>query len=66
MLKNFKLVNTNGLTGLNYQGRTISFDKIDDKLAETLIGKTHVLERVGEAPAAGATDDKKKELPAAS
>ena len=46
MLKNFKLVNTEGLNGVFYKGRTIPFDKIDDKLAEQLIGKTHVLERI--------------------
>ncbi len=51
MLKNFKLVNTDGLTGLRYKGRTIPFNKIDDTMAEQLIGKTHVLERVAEAPA---------------
>jgi hypothetical protein len=48
MLKNFKLVHTDGLTGVFHKGRTIPFDKIDDKLAETLIGKTHVLERLAE------------------
>jgi hypothetical protein len=46
MLKQFKLVNTEGLTGLHYKGKTIPFDKIDDKLAEELVGKTHVLERL--------------------
>jgi hypothetical protein len=70
MLNNFKLVNTEGLTGLNYKGRTIPFDRIDDKLAEELIGKTHVLERLpspepaatSEAPALPeATGDKKKD-----
>jgi hypothetical protein len=45
-LTKFKLVNHEGLSGLNYKGKTISFDKIDDKLAEELIGKTHVLERL--------------------
>lgn len=52
MLKNFKLVKTDGLKGLMLKGRLIPFDKIDDTLAEQLIGKTHVLERVAEAPAA--------------
>ena len=51
MLKNFRLVNTQGLTGVFHKGRTIPFAKIDDALAEQLIGKTHVLERVA-APAA--------------
>ncbi len=51
MLNNFKLVNTEGLTGLNYKGRKIPFDRIDDKLAEELIGRTHVLERVTEVSA---------------
>lgn len=50
MLNNFKLVKTDGLTGLRYKGRTIPFDKIDDTLAEQLIGKTHVLERVAASP----------------
>ena len=68
-LTKFKLVNHEGLTGLNYKGCTIPFDKIDDKLAEELIGKTHVLERVpgtepattSEAPALPeAIGDKKK------
>jgi hypothetical protein len=46
MLKNFNLVNTEGLKGLFHKGRLIPFDKIDDTMAEQLIGKTHVLERV--------------------
>lgn len=46
MLKNFKLVKTDGLNGVFYKGRNIPFDRIDDTLAEQLIGKTHVLERV--------------------
>ncbi len=46
MLKKFKLVNTQGLSGVFYKGRNIPFDRIDDTLAEQLIGKTHVLERV--------------------
>lgn len=50
MLKNFRLVHTDGLTGVFHKGRTIPFDKIDDKLAETLYGKTHVLERIEPAP----------------
>jgi len=45
-VKNFKLVNTDGLTGVFHKGRKIPFDKIDDTLAEQLYGKTHVLERV--------------------
>lgn len=44
-LNNFNLVHTEGLKGLMLKGRLIPFDKIDDTLAETLIGKTHVLER---------------------
>lgn len=68
MLKNFKLVNTEGLKGLMYQGRLIPFDSIDDTRAEQLIGKTHVLERMAAAPATTseapalpeATSDKKK------
>jgi hypothetical protein len=67
-LTKFKLVNHEGLTGLNYKGRTIPFDKLDDAKAEELFGKTHVLERIGEAPVttpvvlavAEATGDKKK------
>ena len=51
-LTKFKLVNTDGLSGLYYKGRLVPFDKIDDALAEELAGKTHVLERVGEVPAA--------------
>ncbi|MVN79319.1 hypothetical protein GO988_23550 [Hymenobacter sp. HMF4947] len=50
-LTKFKLVNTEGLTGLQYKGKKIPFDKIDDELAETLIKKTHVLERVAPEPA---------------
>ena len=69
-MKNFKLVNTDGLTGLFHKGRLIPFAKIDDTLAAQLYGKTHVLERVqaeAEAtlalaePTAEASDpDKKK------
>jgi hypothetical protein len=50
-LTKFKLVGHEKLKGLNYKGNVIPFDKIDDTLAEELFGKTHVLERVGEAPA---------------
>ena len=64
MLKNFKLVDTEGKSGVFYKGRTIPFDKIDDAKAEELMGKTHMLERVAEAPAGEAADDKKKELAA--
>lgn len=52
MLTKFELVNTNGLKGLNYKGDFIPFDKIDDKLAEELEGKTHVLQRKAEATTA--------------
>ena len=76
-LTKFKLVNTKGLTGLFLKGRLIPFDKIDDTLAEQLIGKTHVLERIEpevtdatpvvlalNEPAAEASDpDKKKSNP---
>ena len=51
-LENFKLVNTQGLKGLNFNGDHINFEDITDELAEKLMGKTHVLERVGDAPAA--------------
>ena len=47
-LTRFKLVNTSGLKGLNYQGDFIPFEAIDDTLAEQLIGKTHVLERLAQ------------------
>lgn len=52
-MKNFRLVNTEGLTGLFHKGRLIPFAKIDDTLAEQLIGKTHVLERVPEIAGTG-------------
>jgi hypothetical protein len=45
-LNRFKLVNTSGLKGLNYKGDFIPFEAIDDQLAEQLMGKTHVLERL--------------------
>ena len=45
LLAKFDLVNTKGLRGLDYQGRFIPFEKIDDTLAEELEGKTHVLKR---------------------
>jgi hypothetical protein len=51
-LTKFKLVNTEGLSGLNYKGRTIPFDKLTDQQAEELLTKTHVLERLpGTEPA---------------
>jgi hypothetical protein len=50
-LTKFKLVGHEKLKGLNYKGDFIPFDRIDDKLAEQLFGKTHVLERVEEVPA---------------
>jgi len=67
-LTKFKLVNHEGMSGLHFKGRTIAFEKIDDTMAEELIGKTHVLERLpGTEPAATsealalpeATDEKK-------
>lgn len=45
-LTKFKFVNHEKLKGLNYKGDFYPFDKIDDKLAEELITKTHVLERL--------------------
>ena len=52
MLKKFKLIRTEGLKGLMVKGRFIPFDRIDDTMAEQLIGKTHVLERLpGTEPA---------------
>ncbi|GEM_PF-2316824 len=51
-LKKFKLVNTSGLKGLYYKGDFLPFEAIDDTLAEQLIGKTHVLERLPEAATA--------------
>jgi hypothetical protein len=51
-LTKFKLVNHEGMTGLNYNGRTIPFDKLTDQMAEELLTKTHVLERLPDtAPA---------------
>ncbi len=49
-LSKFKLVNTKGLEGVHYKGDFIKLGDIDDELAEELINKTHVLERVGEVP----------------
>lgn len=54
MLTKFRLLHTEGLKGLHYRGDFIPFDKIDDTLAEELVGKTHVLERLAEAPATAA------------
>lgn len=62
MLKNFRLVNTDGLKGLFIKGRLIPFDKIDDTIAEQLIGKMHVLERV---PDSGPTPQPQLALAAA-
>ena len=51
-LTKFKLVNHEGMTGLNYKGRTIPFDRLTDQQAEELLTKTHVLERLpGTEPA---------------
>jgi hypothetical protein len=49
-LTRYKLVGHEKLKGLNYKGDNISFDKIDDTLADQLYGKTHVLVRLEEAP----------------
>ncbi|MGI4871236.1 MAG: hypothetical protein ACRYFX_08670 [Janthinobacterium lividum] len=57
MLTKFKLVNTEGLKGLYYKGRLVPFDKIDDTLAQELVGKTHVLERLAAAPPTGGAAD---------
>ena len=54
MLTKFDLVNTDGLKGLSYKGDFVPFDKIDDKLAEELEGKTHVLKRKTPKAAAAA------------
>jgi hypothetical protein len=45
-LTRYKLVGHEKLKGLNYKGDNISFDKIDDTLADKLYGKTHVLVRL--------------------
>ena len=47
-LTKFKLVNTKGLKGITYKGDFLPFEQLDDTLAEQLIGKTHVLERIEE------------------
>ena len=65
-MKNFKLVNTDGLKGLFHKGRLIPFDKIDDTLAAQLYGKTHVLERVEggqHAPALPVAENSAEETP---
>lgn len=54
MLTKFNLIRIEGLKGLMVKGRFIPFERIDDTLAETLIGKTHVLERKPEAEPATA------------
>lgn len=70
-LTKFRLVNTDGLSGVHYKGRTIPFERIDDKLAEELIDKTHVLERIepeaepATAPVALALTEPAAEQPAA-
>jgi hypothetical protein len=51
-LPKFKLVNIQGLKGLSINGDYTPFERIDDELAEKLLGKTHVFERVAEAPMA--------------
>jgi len=67
MLTRFKLVNTTGLKALNFGGDTIPLDQIDDALAEKLIDKTHVLERVAltTAPAVAQLPQLASETPAA-
>ena len=47
-LTKFKLLDTKGLKGLTYQGDFLPFEQLDDTLAEQLIGKTHVLQRIEE------------------
>ncbi len=59
-LTKFKLVNTEGLKGLFFDGDFIAFDRIDDTRAELLISRTHVLERV---PQAGTTTTPKARAP---
>jgi hypothetical protein len=54
-LTKYKLVNHEGMTGVNFNGRTIPLERIDDTLAEKLYGKTHVLERLPEAEPATAS-----------
>jgi hypothetical protein len=53
-LTRYKLVGHEKLKGLNYKGDNISFDKIDDTLADKLYGKTHVLVRLEEGEVATA------------
>lgn len=65
MLHNFDLVNTDGLAGLNFQGDFIPLDKIDDALAATLEGKTHVLRRKVAAELAQLAEAVGAEAPAA-
>lgn len=62
MLHQYRLVNTDGLGSVNYQGVDYPISSIDnDALAAKLHGKTHIIEKVAEpvavVPATVATTD---------
>ncbi|GAB2954740.1 hypothetical protein GCM10027048_20320 [Hymenobacter coalescens] len=46
MLKDFKLVGTDGLGSVNYNGTDYPISEIDDAIAAKLYGKTHIIEKV--------------------
>jgi hypothetical protein len=49
-LTKFRIVPGTTTKAVFFKGDTIPLDKIDDALAEKLIGKTHVLERITPEP----------------
>jgi hypothetical protein len=46
MLKDFQLVNTDGLGSINYKGTDYPINQIDDTIAAQLYGKTHIIQKV--------------------
>ena len=54
MLTKYELVNTKGLKGVYFEGRTIPLDRITDELAERMEGKTHILKKKSAAATARA------------
>ncbi|WP_375418133.1 hypothetical protein [uncultured Hymenobacter sp.] len=62
-LSKYELVNTSGLSGINFNGDFVKLADITDEMAEQLVGKTHILKAktpaaVAKAQAASEKQDK--------
>ena len=49
MLTDYQIVNADGLRAVSYEGTEYPLDQINDKIAEKLYGRTHIIEKVARA-----------------